>query len=151
MIVYKNQRFKKPVNNNKHYITNETLLPLITEYRESRKFSPEFINALMLIAKRLSTSPNFRGYDFVEDCVQDALLCCIKYIHNFDPEKSKNPFGYITEIMKFAFLGRINKEYGWGKIKSKARMYDADGFLIIDEKLIPKLNDSFDELPSEEF
>lgn len=142
MIVYKDKRFTKPVNSSKHYITNDELLPLITEYRDTRKLTPEFTRALMLIAKKLSTSPNFRGYDFIEDCIQDALLCCIKYVHNFNPEKSKNPFGYVTEIMKFAFLGRINKENGWSKLKNKARMYDSEGFLIVDEELVPKLNDA---------
>jgi len=142
MIVYKAKRFTKTSDVSKHYITNAELLPLITEYRETRKLTPDFAKALMLIAKKLSASPNFRGYEFIEDCIQDALLCCVKYVHNFDPEKSKNPFGYVTEIMKFAFLGRINKENGWNKLKSKARMYDAEGFLIIDEDLVQKVNDA---------
>ena len=32
------------------------------------------------------------------------------YIHNFDPEKSSNPFAYFTQIIYYAFIRRIQKE-----------------------------------------
>ena len=32
------------------------------------------------------------------------------YAHNFDPEKSKNPFSYFTQMIYYAFLRRIQKE-----------------------------------------
>ena len=32
------------------------------------------------------------------------------YIDNFDPEKSSNPFAYITQIIYFAFIRRITRE-----------------------------------------
>ena len=32
------------------------------------------------------------------------------YIDNFDPNKSNNPFAYITQIIYFAFIRRITKE-----------------------------------------
>ena len=38
---------------------------------------------------------------------------------NFDPEKSKNPFAYFTQITYFAFLRRIKKEKDQDKIKYK--------------------------------
>jgi hypothetical protein len=42
--------------------------------------------------------------------VSDAVLNCITYIGNFDPEKSKSPFGYLTQICWFSFVRIINKE-----------------------------------------
>ena len=41
------------------------------------------------------------------------------YAHNFDPEKSKNPFSYFTQIIYFAFLRRIEKEKKQSYIKYK--------------------------------
>ena len=32
------------------------------------------------------------------------------YAHNFDPEKSKNPFSYFTQVCWYAFIRRIGKE-----------------------------------------
>ena len=42
------------------------------------------------------------------------------YAHNFDPEKSKNPFSYFTQIIYYAFLRRIQKEKKQSYIKYKA-------------------------------
>jgi hypothetical protein len=38
---------------------------------------------------------------------------------NFNPDKSKNPFAYFTQIIYFAFIRRIQKEKKQMQIKSK--------------------------------
>ena len=43
----------------------------------------------------------------------------MQYIDNFDPEKSKNPFAYFTQIIYYAFLRRIQKEKKQLEIKGK--------------------------------
>ena len=40
----------------------------------------------------------------------DGVENCIRYCTNFDPEKSKNPFAYFTQITYYAFLRIIQKE-----------------------------------------
>jgi hypothetical protein len=42
--------------------------------------------------------------------ISDGIENCIQYIHNFDPNKSRNPFAYFTQIIYYAFLRRIQKE-----------------------------------------
>jgi DNA-directed RNA polymerase specialized sigma24 family protein len=42
-----------------------------------------------------------------------------QYIHNFNPEKSQNPFAYFTQIIHYAFLRRIQKEKKQLEIKNK--------------------------------
>ena len=44
------------------------------------------------IATHLSYKPNFVNYMFRDDMISDGIENCVQYIHNFDPEKSKNPF-----------------------------------------------------------
>lgn len=44
---------------------------------------------------------------------------CLQYIHNFNPEKSQNPFAYFTQIIHFAFLRRIQREKKQMEIKNK--------------------------------
>jgi hypothetical protein len=52
--------------------------------------------------------------------ISDGIENCLMYIHNFDPEKSQNPFAYFTQIIWFAFLRRIQKEKKQTYIKFKA-------------------------------
>lgn len=35
---------------------------------------------------------------------------CVLYWHRFDPERSKNPFSYFTQVCWYAFIRRIGKE-----------------------------------------
>ena len=51
------------------------------------------------------------------------------YAHNFDPEKSKNPFSYFTQIIYYAFLRRIEKEKKQSYVKYKAMELSDDGSL----------------------
>ncbi len=104
-----------------HYVNNQTLLAAMVEYKKECKKAkkleipaprvPEYIGeCLFKIAEHLSFKPNFNKYTFREDMVGDAILNCLEYIHNFDPEKSKNPFAYFTQIMYYAFIRRLDKE-----------------------------------------
>ena len=56
---------------------------------------------------------------FREDMIGDGIENCVQYIHNFDPEKSKNPFAYFTQIIHYAFRRRIQKEKKQLEIKTK--------------------------------
>ena len=56
---------------------------------------------------------------FRDDMISDGIDNCVQYIHNFDPEKSKNPFAYFTQIIHYAFLRRIQKEKKQLDIKTK--------------------------------
>ena len=41
--------------------------------------------------------------------ISDGIENCVQYIHNFDPEKSRNPFAYFTQIIHYAFLKKNTK------------------------------------------
>ena len=75
---------------------------------------------IMLIATRLATRPNFVGYSYKDEMISDGLENCLAYIHNFNPEKSTNPFAYFTQIIYYAFLRRIQKEKKQLYIKHKS-------------------------------
>ena len=80
------------------------------------------------IAEHLSRKSNFVNYPFREDMVGDAVENCIMYAHNFDPDKSKNPFSYFTQITYYAFIRRIEKEKKQNFIKYKMLQHlDHDG------------------------
>jgi len=89
------------------------------------------------IATHLSYKPNFVNYMFREDMISDGIENCVQYIHNFDPEKSKNPFAYFTQIIHYAFLRRIQKEKKQLDIKTK--IIEKTGFdevMMVDDSLL---------------
>ena len=113
-----------------YYVNNKEFLAAITVYRqkvhaakESGEPRPRVTNYLgscfLKIATHLSYKPNFVNYMFREDMICDGIENCLQYIDNFDPEKSKNPFAYFTQIIYYAFLRRIQKEKKQLEIKGK--------------------------------
>lgn len=80
----------------------------------------EFLGECFLkIATHLSYKPNFVNYTFRDDMVSDGVENCLVYVHNYDPEKSSNPFSYFTTIIWYAFLRRIQREKKHTYIKYK--------------------------------
>src|SRR6056300_327362 len=110
---------KKRVRQN--YVDNKAFLAAMIEFRESvihakekglpRPVVPTYVaTCIMKIATHLAHKPNFMNYSFREEMVSDGIENCLQYIDNFNPEKSKNPFAYFTQIIYYAFLRRIAKE-----------------------------------------
>jgi len=104
-----------------HYVDNQKFLEEMIVYKGKCKDAKskgelepqisEYVGeCFMKIAQRLSFRPNFINYAFREDMISDGIENCVQYIRNFDPEKSKNPFAYFTQIIYFAFIRRIQKE-----------------------------------------
>ena len=113
-----------------HYVNNKEFLHALIKYREDVEIAklkdkpkpviPRYIGDCFLkIANHLSFKPNFVNYMFKEDMISDGIENCVQYIHNFDPEKSKNPFAYFTQIIHYAFLRRIQREKRQLEIKNK--------------------------------
>ena len=113
-----------------HYVNNMEFLAALIKLREDREIAeiqgkekpriPRYIGECFLkIATHLSFKPNFVNYMFKEDMISDGIENCVQYIHNFNPEKSQNPFAYFTQIIHYAFLRRIQKEKKQLEIKNK--------------------------------
>ena len=151
-----------PKKKTEHYVNNKELLEAMVVYRSkveksfNEKFNrnptnedrgkhwegkppiPNYLGECFLkIATHLSYKPNFVNYMFREDMISDGIENCVQYIHNFDPEKSKNPFAYFTQIIHYAFLRRIQKEKKQLDIKTK--IIERTGFdevMMVDDSLL---------------
>ena len=119
-----------PRKKSEHYVNNKELLEALIVYREKVAIAkekelpkPRITNYLgscfLKIATHLSYKPHFVNYMFRDDMISDGIENCVQYIHNFDPEKSRNPFAYFTQIIHYAFLRRIQKEKKQLDIKNK--------------------------------
>ena len=142
-----------PKKKSEHYVNNKQLLEAMVVYRgkvaiAKQKFikkydqdppksgpwegKPPITNYLgecfLKIATHLSYKPNFVNYMFREDMICDGIENCVQYIQNFNPDKSKNPFAYFTQIIYYAFLRRIQKEKRQLEIKNK--ILDKSGYEV---------------------
>tara|TARA_R100000008_G_C3498361_1_gene122384 strand:- start:41 stop:592 length:552 start_codon:yes stop_codon:yes gene_type:complete len=134
-----------------HYVDNAKFLEAMTEYKRdydialknNKELPPvsEYLGSVFLkIAQRLSFRPNFINYTFKNDMISDGIENCLHYIHNFNPEKSNNPFAYFTQIIYYAFIRRIQKEKKQLYIKYKTMQnveqesdFDGDSNVSIDD------------------
>lgn len=123
-----------------HYVDNKKLYTVIVEHKSqveqaeaaglAKPMIPNYVGeCILLIAKRLSTKPNFVNYSYREEMVSDGIENCISYFDNFDPSKSDNPFAYFTQIIYYAFLRRIQKEKKQLYVKHKT----AENSLLFNE------------------
>ena len=131
-----------------HYVNNKELLEALINYRAEVAVAkakdlpkPRISNYLgecfLKIATHLSYKPNFVNYMFRDDMISDGIENCVQYIHNFDPNKSKNPFAYFTQIIHYAFLRRIQKEKKQLEIKTKIiEKTGYDEVMMVDDSLL---------------
>jgi len=101
----------------KNYINNEDLLTEVIKFKENGVVSEELGKMLLVLANNYSFKGNFVGYTWREDMVGEAVLTCIKYLKNFNPEKSRNAFAYITQICKNSYKLYIKEQNTHSYIK----------------------------------
>ena len=132
----------------KQYVNNADFLAALIKYKEDcakaikeNRPAPSIPNYIgecfMKISEGLSHKPNFINYTYRDEMISDGIENCLMYFNNFDPEKSKNPFAYFTQVIYFAFLRRIQKEKKQLYVKYKA----TEQFGILDEFEMMELED----------
>ena len=161
-----------PKKKSEHYVNNKELLEALINYRarisvaqgkyfekygknppksgnwEGKPRIPDYLGECFLkIATHLSYKPNFVNYMFREDMISDGIENSVQYIHNFDPEKSSNPFAYFTQIIHYAFLRRIQREKKQLEIKTK--IIERTGFdevMMVDDTLLSGSNSDYNTI-----
>ena len=134
----------------KHYVDNDKFFLEIKKWKqrvidarevdESDPPSTEYMGECFLkISENLAWRPNFINYTFRDDLVSDGIENCLLYAHNFNPEKSKNPFSYFTQIIHHAYIRRITKEKKQMHIKYR---------IIEEEQLKDQLESTIEDIPN---
>jgi hypothetical protein len=111
----------------RHYIDDDHLTKILSEWKEvfdrlvaegqERPKLPESVGeAICDMAEAMGKRHNFHGYSYLDEMKSDAILHCVKYIHNFNPKKLSqkkgkvSAFGYINMIIWRSFTHRIDEE-----------------------------------------
>ena len=119
-----------------HYVDNQLFSQKVSEYSKAYraavaegKETPQVSNyigsCIIKIASRLATSGKFSQYSYKDEMIADGIENILRYLHNFDPAvaeskgKVPNAFSYVTTVIYYAFLRRIDKEKKEQYIKEK--------------------------------
>ena len=96
----------------KNYIDNEKLLEALIKYKYDKQQAilnkndpppiPNYIGECWIkIAEHYSQLHCFINYSYRDEMISDGIENCLMYFDNFNPEKSKNPFAYFTQIIYY--------------------------------------------------
>jgi hypothetical protein len=98
-----------------HYINNKEFTADIIQCKQNGELSKYTIDCFISLANRAVDRLYFKDDRDREDCIQSAILDCLKYWKSFDETKmmSPNAFAYFTQICKNGYA----KE--WKKIHKK--------------------------------
>ena len=116
---------KRKTKDHEHYVCNKDIYNAIKTWYETpeviahrnnkelrRPKMPEYIgDCISRIANNFSFKPNFIGYTYKDEMIDEAILTCIRYALNFKTEHpTQNPFAYFSQVVSNAFIKVIKTE-----------------------------------------
>lgn len=116
---------KKHIDNTQFF--NDIILWL-REREMNKEVDPDFpINeklgyTIKLLVDHYLHKPCFSNYTFKDKMASEAIYLCVKYAKNFNPEISKNPFAFFTQIAWSGFIKVIQQEKKISVLKKE--LYD---------------------------
>lgn len=118
---------KRKKKGDKHYVNNKEFTKSIIEDKSNDKLSKKSIDCFVALANRAVNRMYYEDPRDREDCIQSAILDCLKYWRGFDPEKSKvpNAFAYFTTVCKNGYAKQ------WKAIHKKTGLDDDDNLDFI--------------------
>ena len=143
-------KMRTKMSSNKHYVDNKMFYQGMVVFKAKVEYArkndlpdpsaTEFMGKCFLdIANGLSFRPNFINYTYKEEMISDGIENCLQYCSNFNPDASKNPFSYFTQIIYYAFIRRIEKEKKQSYIKSKLAIK------MMDEQTLAEFSEQDDD------
>jgi hypothetical protein len=93
-----------------NYCDPKELYAEIIASKEQDELTPRAVELLWSIAKESSKKLKYKDEDDRQDCIMFAMEDVLKYWRGYNPEKSKYPFAYYTQMIKHGFAK------GWHKL-----------------------------------
>ncbi len=93
-----------------NYVDPEEFRKEILASKEKNELTKRAVEMIQLMAQETSKKLKYKDEEDRKDCIAFAIMDVVKYWRSFDPEKSKYPFAYYTQIIKNGFAK------GWKKL-----------------------------------
>jgi hypothetical protein len=90
----------KVIQRPKNYLSNVNLHCEMLVSLSAGKLTRPAQNMILLIGKGVNRKFYYKTQEDREDALQTGLLDAFKFWMNYDPERTKNPFAYFTEVIK---------------------------------------------------
>lgn len=134
-------KLRKSSDSSNNYINNKEFYEELVKYHEHKKqclknnqpippLTEKIGLAIIQIATRRCNSRMYVGYsqNWKQEMIANAILIATIRGHNFDPEKSQNPFAYFTQICDNAIKEQLKKEKAELYVRYKS-FEDVRGYL----------------------
>ena len=83
-----------------HYVRNADLLAEILKSKEQDELTEEAAKMFVQIATKMSSMLKYNNPADREDCISSAVLDCLRYWRNFNPDITKNAFAFFTSVIR---------------------------------------------------
>jgi hypothetical protein len=93
-----------------NYVDPEELKREVLASLEKGELTPKAVDIFQKMAKEISKKFRYKDDEDRKDCIAFAMMDVLRYWKSFNPEKSKYPFAYYTQILKNGFAK------GWRKL-----------------------------------
>jgi hypothetical protein len=93
-----------------NYVEPEELKKEVLLSLEKGELTSRAIEIFQRMAKEMSKKFRYKDEEDRKDCIAFAMMDVIRYWKSYNPEKSKYPFAYYTQMLKNGFAK------GWRKL-----------------------------------
>jgi hypothetical protein len=101
---------KKKKTPSNYYVDPKELRAEVIASRERNELTPRAIEMFQIMAREASKKLRYRDEEDRKDCIAFAMMDVVRYWRSYNPEKSKDPFAYFTQMIKNGFAK------GWRKL-----------------------------------
>lgn len=98
---------KKPSN---YYVDPKELREEVIKSRTADALTPRAVEMFQTMAREASKKLRYRDEEDRKDCIAFAMMDVVRYWRSYNPEKSRDPFAYFTQMIKNGFAK------GWRKL-----------------------------------
>jgi hypothetical protein len=149
-LTFQHKKEQEPIApKSRHYVDDAHLTSILGEwknrYTENKNAGidppplPEAVGeAILDMTEQMGRRHNFSGYSYLDEMKSEAMIHCVKYIHNFNPhantdnfkKKKISAFAYINMIIwrSFTHYIGVEKHQQYLKYKSFEHMGGMDAF-----------------------
>jgi hypothetical protein len=93
-----------------YYVNPQELREEVIKSREGDYLTPKAVEMFQTMAREASKKLRYRDEEDRKDCIAFAMMDVVRYWRSYNPEKSKDPFSYFTQMIKNGFAK------GWRKL-----------------------------------